>query len=244
MHNMNGLETALRDVEVVATDVDDTLTIDGELTSGVVRAIEHINRTGKRIILVTGRSGGACTTLSQYLPVEMVIAENGGVIIRAHDISTIALPADHRARLDGCIGEITGMFPGIRPAQDNPFRLTDLSMDNRSIPGHARGKIEAIARAYGLSITVSSVQTHLLCPGCNKADTLKAMVGNRKTVTIGDSVNDESLFNPALFPLSVGVANIGPYLPALKYRPRWITSKEQGHGFIEFAELFHESSLS
>ncbi|MCL4558666.1 MAG: HAD hydrolase family protein [Deltaproteobacteria bacterium] len=241
MDSFDELKAYLPDVEVIATDVDDTLTIGGLLTSDVVRGIEYINGIGKRVILVTGRSGGACTTLSQYLPVEAVIAENGGVVIRDHDIAPVRLPGDHTSRLERCFQEIVGEFPGMRQAQDNPFRLTDRSIDNLSIPGYAYEEIRRIAHSYGLTITVSSVQTHILSPECSKAAALGAVVGGRSTITIGDSANDESMFDREFFPLSVGVANVRNYLDTMEHRPRWIMSKEQGHGFIEFVEILRSA---
>jgi hydroxymethylpyrimidine pyrophosphatase-like HAD family hydrolase len=237
MYDLDELRIALKDVEVIATDVDDTLTIQGILTSGVIKAIEYLNTAGKKVILVTGRSGGACTTLSQYLPVEMVIAENGGVVIRDHDITTIDLPADHTVKLHACFDTIRKMIPDVKQAQDNPFRLTDLSMDNRSIQGSNFNIIKSIAESFGFTVAVSSVQTHILLPTCSKAVTLKSILNDRKTVTIGDSANDESMFDPKQFPLSVGVANIIQHLGMMKYRPRWIMSKEQGYGFIEFVDV-------
>ncbi len=237
MDDLEGLKKSLKDVEIIATDVDDTLTINGLLTSDVIKAIEYINSTGRKVILVTGRSGGACTTLSQYLPVDMVIAENGGVIISNHEITTMNLPGDHLARLDRCFEDIKQLFPGMRQAQDNPFRLTDRSIDNRSIPEHAIEKMSAVAQSYRLTLTVSSVQTHILSPFCSKAGTLKSITRDRKTITVGDSANDETMFNPELFPLSIGVSNIKYYLNKLKYKPRWIMSEEQGYGFMELIDI-------
>jgi len=237
MYNKEEIYAYLKDIDIIATDVDDTLTINGLLTSEVISALEKLKHAGKKIILVTGRSGGACTTLSQYLPVEMVIAENGGVIIKNHDIKAIHLPHDHSERLHKCFENIIKTFPYIKPAQDNPFRLTDLSIDNRSIHEHELTMIKDIAQSFGLTIVVSSVQTHILSNECSKGNTLKSVTDGKKLVTIGDSANDESMFNPQLFPLSVGVVNISRYLDKMYYKPRWIMSKAEGHGFIEFANI-------
>ncbi|MGC9027223.1 MAG: HAD-IIB family hydrolase [bacterium] len=237
MYNKEEIRSFLKDVEIIATDVDDTLTIDGFLTSDVIKAIEYLKRIGKRLILVTGRSGGACTTLSQYLPVEMVIAENGGVIIKGHEIKTINLPSEHREKLHACYNTILKTFPDIIQAQDNPFRLTDLSIDNHSINKSVLNGIKDIAQSFGFTIVISSVQTHILSPTCSKGSTLQMVVGAEKVLTVGDSANDESMFDPALFPLSVGVANIEHYLASMKYKPRWIMSQAQGYGFIELVNL-------
>jgi hydroxymethylpyrimidine pyrophosphatase-like HAD family hydrolase len=54
-------------------------------------------------------------------------------------------------------------------------------------------------------------------------------------VTVGDSPNDESLFDGDRFPLSVGVANIQHYLQQLQHQPRYITQASEVEGFSEFA---------
>ncbi len=136
-----------------------------------------------------------------------------------------------------CRYKIKRSFPVIKEAQDNLFRLTDFSIDNSSIPKGALSPIKKIAKSYDLTVTVSSIQTHILSPSCSKGNTLKSIANGERVVTIGDSGNDESMFNPALFPLSVGVANIKYCLESLQYKPRWIMHKEQGYGFIEFVSI-------
>jgi len=106
LNDFNELKEYAKDAEIIATDVDDTITIDGLLTSEVVTAIKDIRTIGKKVILVTGRSGGAGATFSRYLPVEMVIAENGGVIIKDQMIKIIDLPQDHKVRLHQCLADI------------------------------------------------------------------------------------------------------------------------------------------
>ena len=45
------------------------------------------------------------------------------------------------------------------------------------------------------------------------------------------------MFNREIFPLSVGVANVVKYRDRLKYLPAYVTSKSEGAGFYELAEL-------
>ena len=60
---------------------------------------------------------------------------------------------------------------------------------------------------------------------------------------IGDAPNDRSMF--ALFPRSVGVANIQPFLNEMASdRPACLTRASHGDGFIEFAHLLLEANRS
>ena len=52
---------------------------------------------------------------------------------------------------------------------------------------------------------------------------------------VGDSPNDAPLF--AYFPLSVGVANIRPFLDRIATPPAYVTQAEAGAGFEELATL-------
>jgi 3-deoxy-D-manno-octulosonate 8-phosphate phosphatase KdsC-like HAD superfamily phosphatase len=51
---------------------------------------------------------------------------------------------------------------------------------------------------------------------------------------VGDSPNDAPLF--ARVPLSVGVANVAPFLSRMEASPRYVTRAAAGAGFVEFAE--------
>jgi hydroxymethylpyrimidine pyrophosphatase-like HAD family hydrolase len=62
----------------------------------------------------------------------------------------------------------------------------------------------------------------------------------QQVVTVGDSPNDASLFNPQLFPLSVGVANVLDYASELIYQPAYVTTAVEGEGFCELARYLIE----
>ena len=59
----------------------------------------------------------------------------------------------------------------------------------------------------------------------------------QEIVTIGDSPNDENLFNRDLFPLSVGVNNILKYTDKLKYQPAYVTNLTEIDGFCELNRI-------
>jgi hypothetical protein len=56
---------------------------------------------------------------------------------------------------------------------------------------------------------------------------------SEQVLTVGDSPNDASLFNPELFPLSLGVANVLDYASELVYKPAYVTAMAEGEGFCE-----------
>ncbi len=96
----------------------------------------------------------------------------------------------------------------------------------------------------GWDFTYSTVQCHLKLPVQSKAAGLLKVIKQffpdlqpEQVLTVGDSPNDESLFDPALFPLSVGVANIRNYCDRLKHQPAYITTASEGLGFCELARL-------
>jgi hydroxymethylpyrimidine pyrophosphatase-like HAD family hydrolase len=54
-------------------------------------------------------------------------------------------------------------------------------------------------------------------------------------IFVGDSPNDEPMFGA--FELSVGVANVKPYLARLRTPPKFLTQLEAGAGFSELARF-------
>ena len=64
-----------------------------------------------------------------------------------------------------------------------------------------------------------------------------------QVVTVGDSPNDESLFNPSYFNHSVGVANVRDYANQMQHQPTYITSAAEGKGFCELAAYLLKNKL-
>ena len=63
-----------------------------------------------------------------------------------------------------------------------------------------------------------------------------------QVLTVGDSPNDESLFDANYFPLSVGVANVLDYADQLTHHPAYITTAPEGEGFCELAKYLLKST--
>jgi len=63
-------------------------------------------------------------------------------------------------------------------------------------------------------------------------------------MTVGDSPNDENLFDDRCFPISVGVANVLEYAQQLQYQPVYVTTAAEGEGFCELIQyLISPSSI-
>ncbi len=57
-----------------------------------------------------------------------------------------------------------------------------------------------------------------------------------RVVTVGDSRNDQEMFDPQHFPHSVGVANIERHLPSMQIQPSYVTVSPGVEGFRELIQ--------
>jgi predicted mannosyl-3-phosphoglycerate phosphatase (HAD superfamily) len=124
--------TVLSCLQLVATDVDGTLTRQGKFTPELLTALNDLAAVGLRVILVTGRSAGWVNGLAAYLPVVGAIAENGGLFYQGMNAELLSPIADlqlHRQQLAAVFAELQQRFPQIRETPDNGFRLTDWTFD-------------------------------------------------------------------------------------------------------------------
>lgn len=235
------------EIKVVATDCDGTLTNQGQLTAKVVEAISALETSGIAVILVTGRSAGWVNALQNYFPLEGAIAENGGVYYfhpQTPPEFLVSLPSlpEHRKNLETLFQQLRVSFPQLKEATDNPFRFTDWTFEIAGLSVTQLQKLAQQCEENGYSFTYSSVQGHLKPQGQDKAQGLQTVlkkyfpnVTNDQVLTIGDSPNDDSLFNPDLFPVSVGVSNIKDYAKQLTHPPQYVTQAAEGNGFCELA---------
>src|SRR3982751_672129 len=69
-------------IEFVLTDIDDTLTTDGQLESQAYSALWKLHDAGLKVIPITGRPAGWCEMIARFWPVAGVVGENGGFYFR------------------------------------------------------------------------------------------------------------------------------------------------------------------
>lgn len=248
MNRLAPLPQTLAPIQVVATDIDGTLTRGGQFSPMLLDALERLQQAGVAVIVVTGRSAGWVHGVVNYLPVWGAIAENGGVLFTPNDtchiLATIEDRHHHRATLQGTFQSLQSHFPQLKEATDNPFRITDWTF---SVQGIADDELSAIQRwveAEPWSFTYSNVQCHIQPLGQTKAKAIRyalsrhfPKVPQSSVVTVGDSPNDESMFDADAFPCSVGVANIREYGDRLQHLPAYVTRQSEVEGFCELVRV-------
>ena len=246
----------LRGVDVVLTDVDDTLTRHGKLAASTLKAMERLAATGVRLVPVTGGCAGWCDHIVRAWPVAAVIGESGafrfikqeGGRLDQRFVRPREQLREEQQRLLELADRAISMVPAARLAADQPYRLADVAIDHsQDIGPLSSADIDRLIdcmRSGGARARASSIHVNAWFGDHDKASMAVSLLGedfglsaheqNRRVLFIGDAPNDESLF--ARFPLSVGVANISLHLPRMQSRPRWTCQNSHGAGFEEMVE--------
>ncbi len=245
-----------QNIRLVATDMDGTLTQRGKFTPALLQALEDLAAAGIEVLIVTGRSAGWVSGLATYLPIAGAIAENGGLFYPAGCEAPVVLtpipdPTAHRQQLTETFQQLQTELPQIRESGDNRFRITDWTFDVHSLSPAQLQKLGNLCQHLGWGFTYSNVQCHIKPLGQDKAAGLLQVLGSyfpkytpEQVLTVGDSPNDESLFDPSYFPISVGVANVLDYTDQLSHHPVYVTTAAEGEGFGELAQLLVEATTA
>jgi HAD superfamily hydrolase (TIGR01484 family) len=240
----------------VLTDIDDTVTTDGALTAEAYAAIEALSAAGLQVVPVTGRPAGWCDMIARFWPVAAVVGENGALWyamdhaarrMRRHQVQDDAMRLASRARLDALAAEAMRLVPGTRIAADQPFRMFDVAVDFAEdagpLPLSDAERVAEVFRAGGAAAKVSSIHVNAWIGEWDKLSGIRHLFATLwqpfedvldRVAFLGDSPNDAPMF--AAVPLSVGVANVAPFLPGIAAAPAFIAAGEGGAGFVEFAK--------
>lgn len=247
------INNSRKSLRLIATDMDGTLTREGKFTSKLLQSLEKLARAEIPVLIVTGRSAGWVSGLVTYLPVAGAIAENGGLFYPSdcgEPIPLTAIPdiAAHRHQLASAYQHLKAEFPQLQESTDNRFRLTDWTFDNQDLNRTQLGRLAALCASLGWGFTYSSVQCHIKRTAQDKAVGLMKVLQDyfplyapEQVLTVGDSPNDASLFDPERFPLSVGVANILDYASEIPHPPAYVTQAREGEGFAELVQYISPS---
>jgi hypothetical protein len=244
-------QEVLSRASVLASDIDGTLTDKHGLSVLALTRIRELAENGVAVILVSGRSAGWVGALTHYLPgVSAGVAENGGVLIDAEG-GPILLDGwdedeinERMVPVRQCLREISRRYDGLTVSNDGFTRLTDLAFKVNA-PAQA---LAAIASEFAVTFTYSAHMQHLSASALDKGHALEIaltshlpltdVVAADNVITIGDSMNDSSLFVRDRFAASVGVAAILNCLTELgEHAPEYVTTADGAAGFNELADL-------
>lgn len=242
-------------IQFLLTDIDDTLTTNGQLTADAYAALSKLKQHGIKVIPVTGRPAGWCDMIARFWPVDAVIGENGGLYYRhTHkkmlrwnyaDENTLA---DYQRKLQMIAAEIKDKVPKSAISADQFCRIYDLAIDFcEDIPRLSDSEIKQILeifKSHGATAKVSSIHINGWFGNFNKVTTAKLLLQKEfglseseileKCAYIGDSPNDEPLFEN--FRHTFGVANIRDFASQIKHLPTYVSPSESGKGFCEIVE--------
>lgn len=246
------LSSNLQSVRLIATDMDGTLTRSGKFTPALLQALADLAHAEIPVLIVTGRSAGWVQSVVNYLPIAGAIAENGGLFYSEKSetselLTSIADIAAHRQKLAVMFRDLQTTFPQIQESNDNLFRLTDWTFDVGGLTTENLQQMADRCHAQGWGFTYSTVQCHIKPAQQDKAIGLLEVLSRyfsqystEHIVTVGDSPNDESLFDRHHFPVSVGVANVLHYVDRLAHHPVFVTQLPEAAGFCELVNyLLH-----
>lgn len=248
----SALPTTLTQPKILFTDVDDTLTYQGELPVQTLSALHALREAGVTVIPVTGGCAGWCDFMLRTWPVSTVIGESGSFWlsqdasrqIHRHFVIDDDTRAQHAKTLAELQHGVQTHFPELNVAVDQDFRLTDLALDTApqlNIPQDVIFNALNWLKNNGAQAKLSSIQINAWMGNYSKASTALLWLEHhghtqKDAWFVGDSLNDESMFEH--FEHTVGVANIASVKDKLSHHPKYITSQEGGHGFVELCRAF------
>ena len=248
-------ESAAAEVQIVCTDIDDTLTEGGKLGPEAYSALWELKEAGLKVIPVTGRPAGWCDMIARQWPVSAVIGENGAFAFYLENdkMRRIYHPSvahkDIKLKLTAMADAVCKAVPRCRIAGDQFCRLFDVAIDFREEPPDlgfdVAEQIAAFCRSKGAQARISSIHVNAWFGDYSKLDMVLLLVSQLnhinlqeyrdKLLFVGDSPNDEPLFS--YFPLTCGVANINNMLHLIHHKPAYITRASHGQGFAEMARM-------
>jgi hydroxymethylpyrimidine pyrophosphatase-like HAD family hydrolase len=173
----------------LASDYDGTLATDGNVTGATWSAVQRLRASGRKVILVTGRSFG---DLGRVLPrleaFDGIVAENGAVLY---------CPAEHRTvRLSE--GLPSSLVERLQLRKVEPLWLGEIILATRI--ENAQEIRDAVRHLdLELGIVTNNNAIMVLPTGVNKATGLTAALAElgipaERVVSIGDGENDAILF--------------------------------------------------
>jgi hydroxymethylpyrimidine pyrophosphatase-like HAD family hydrolase len=209
----------------LATDYDGTLASDGRVGPSTIQALELLRKTGRRLLLVTGRElpdlKRVCPRLDLF---DCVVAENGALLYLPGTQSETVLAEAPPPQFLDCLKRHQVQFSV-----------------GRSIVATTAGFAEQVLHAIQetgveLQVIFNKGAAMVLPTGVNKATGLETALKQlglsmHNVVSVGDAENDHALLASCEF--GAAVANA---VPLLKQRADWVAEGARGQGVEQLIE--------
>lgn len=221
--------------KALAVDYDGTLAEDGRVAPETLEALRRAKRSGRKLLLVTGRELEELMSVFPELDVfDVVVAENGALLYRPSPP-----PPTERPLASAPPPELVRT---LRERGVAPLSMGRIIVATRQ--PHERTVMETI-RDLGLELEVifNKGAVRILPSGVDKAFGLRAALDElgidpRQVVGVGDAENDQSLL--ATCGLGVAVANA---VESLKEAADLVTVHRNGRGVVETIDELLEAGF-
>ena len=228
-----------RQIRLVMTDVDGTITTGGDSINPVVsQVIRRLEGQGIIVGLVSGRTLPELESLAHDLGITgPIIAENGGLAKLKVNGGLVDLGYSRQPALKA-LEKLKALYPNaIKEREDNRDRLIDVV-----IWSHGVEASELRRHLEKTQLLDSGYILHIMQEGISKGRTLMRLLGEiahgslstANVMVFGDSTTDISLFE--LFPRCVFITN--PKIPTqqrkeLKKIAKYVSYLPVEEGFVE-----------
>ncbi len=248
-------------LQFLFSDIDDTMTDEGLLTTEAYEALWNLNKNKIKVIPVTGRPAGWCEMIARMWPVDGIIGENGAFYfsyknkkMNRYFFEDEKTRLINQQKLANIQTEIFNKVPKAALSSDQFCRLFDLAIDFcediTPLSIDEKQLIVDIFNSHGAQAKISSIHINGWFGNYNKVTMILKyleqvyQIDKINALEIcgfsGDSPNDEPSFE--LFKHSFGVANILNFKDQLKFPPKYISPSKGGKGFVEIAEQIIKKS--
>ena len=207
-------------------DFDGTIATDGIVNLATCKAIQRIQLTGFKTILITGREFSALKALNFSLQLfDVIVAENGALLydVFCDKVQILGSPPPNRF-----ISELRRR--GVEPLSIGVSIVATLE--------HHEVTVLTLIKEMGLDLQVilNKGAVMIMPLGINKASGLQAAfdflkLSPHEAVGVGDAENDQAFLDKCGFPVAVANA-----LPAVKEKAIWVTNHEAGAGVVELID--------
>jgi HAD superfamily hydrolase (TIGR01484 family) len=223
----------MKSYTVLACDFDGTLATNEVVSEAVLSACAQLKDSGRRLVLVTGRTLPSLLVLLRNPSVfDCIVAENGALIFTPSTGEKILLAEPTNAKLLAKLSET-----GVQPLEHGDCIIGTWTPHD----------LTALAAIHELglemSITYNREAVMILPSGINKGTGLRValqMLGcsQHNCVGIGDGENDHAMLS--LCELSIAVSNS---VPSLLTRADYVTKGAASDGVMEVITALIQSDL-